>query len=38
MLSLSILLTQTNNLAQKEHLVFMITVNENYHNLERGLR
>ena len=38
MLSLSILLTQTNNLAQKEHLVFMITVNENYHNLERGLK
>ena len=38
MLSLSILLTQTNNSAQKEHLVFMITVNENYHNLERGLK
>ena len=38
MLDLFILLTQTNNLAQKEHLEHMITVNDNYHNLERGLK
>ena len=33
-----ILLTQINNLAQKDHPVIMITLNQNYHRLESGLK